>query len=87
MNERFLTFYNFNSIIITGEPTATIRCWDAPIIHLNFNSIPNVTIRRMHILNCNCTFRDHDHDSVAEIEILNSRLTNCRLIFRYLGYG
>ena len=92
-----LSFIGIGSVIIRGEPNATIRCWEMIAVDLfTFISVPNVTIRDMHILNCSCKYFFHDYTpngtDIPEvyhllIEILNSTFTNSRLVYQDLAHG
>ena len=84
-----ILFISIGSVIIRGEPNATIKCWNTALSPdiFSFVSVPNVTIKDMHIWNCNCQyhFLDYmyngtDHHKVL-IEILNSNFINSRLIY------
>ena len=86
-----LSFHGIDSVIIRGEPNATIRCWDTTLHLFVFYSIPNVTIRDMHIWNCSCNyhFRGYMYNGTdflkvyhLVIELLNSTFTNSRLYYQ-----
>ena len=87
-----LSFISIGSVIIRGEPNATIKCWNTALSPdiFSFVSVPNVTIKDMHIWNCNCQyhflgymFNGTDHHKVNNllIEILNSNFINSRFIY------
>ena len=84
-----LLFESFDSVVIKGEPNATILCWNTTF-YLTFNSVPNITIKDLHIWNCSCNnYQMHGYEtglakasvSIAEVKILNSKFTNSRLLF------
>ena len=90
-----LSFISIDSVIIRGEPNATIKCWSTASYIFSFVSVPNVTIKDMHIWNCSCNyiFRGYTYNSVdfhdvyhLLIEILNSNFTSSRLIYKELAH-
>ena len=94
VNESSLSFGHFDSVVIKGEPNATILCWNTAFC-LIFNSVPNVTIRDMHIWNCSCNnYHRHGYEtglakaslSIAEVKILNSKFSNSRLSLNFRQY-
>ena len=71
-----LSFISIGSVIIRGEPNATIKCWNTAILSpdiFSFVSVPNVTIKDMHIRNCNCEyiFRGYMYNGTDHHEVNN----------------